>query len=49
MGKKANPAIVGAFVLGAMALAVLGVLVFGSGKFFRRSIEAVMYFPASIS
>ena len=49
MGKKANPAIVGAFVLGAMALAVLGVLVFGSGKFFRRSIEAVMYFPGSVN
>lgn len=49
MGKKANPAIVGAFVLGAIALAVLGVLVFGSGKFFRRSIEGVMYFPGSVN
>lgn len=49
MGKKANPAIVGAFVLGAIALAVLGVLVFGSGTFFRRSIELVMYFPGSVN
>lgn len=49
MGKKANPAVVGAFVLGAIALAVLGVLVFGSGKYFRTSIQAVMLFPGSIN
>lgn len=49
MGKKANPAIVGAFVLGAIILAVLGILVFGSGKYFRRTIEVVMYFPGSVN
>ncbi|MBX3027934.1 MCE family protein [bacterium] len=48
MGKKANPAIVGLFVLGALILAVAGVLVFGSGKLFRRTIDAVMYFPGSV-
>lgn len=48
MGKKANPAIVGLFVLGALALAVIGVLVFGSGKLFRRTITFVMYFPGSV-
>jgi paraquat-inducible protein B len=48
MGKKANPAIVGAFVLGAIALAVLGVVVFGSGKFFRSTTRWVMFFPGSI-
>jgi paraquat-inducible protein B len=48
MGKKANPAVVGAFVLGAVALAVLGVLVFGSGKYFRSTTHWVMYFPGSI-
>jgi paraquat-inducible protein B len=49
MGKKANPAVVGAFVLGAIALAVVGVLVFGSGKYFRTKVEAVMYFPGSVN
>lgn len=49
MGKKASPAIVGAFVLGAIALAVLGVLVFGSGKYFRSTVEFVMYFPGSVN
>ncbi|MFN8640706.1 MAG: MlaD family protein [Candidatus Binatia bacterium] len=48
MGKKANPAVVGAFVLGALGLAVLGVLVFGSGTFFRPTTEWVMFFPGSI-
>lgn len=49
MGKKANPAIVGLFVLGALILAVAGVLVFGSGKFLRRSAEVVMFFPGSVN
>jgi paraquat-inducible protein B len=49
MGKKASPAVVGAFVLGAIALAVLGVLVFGSGKYFRTTVEFVMYFPGSVN
>ena len=31
MGKKANPAVIGGFVVGAVALLVVGVLVFGSG------------------
>jgi paraquat-inducible protein B len=48
MGKKANPAIVGAFVLGAAALAVLGVVVFGSGAFLRSTVDVVMYFPGSV-
>lgn len=49
MGKKANPAVIGAFVLGAIALAVIGVLVFGSGQFFRRTTLYVMYFPGSVN
>lgn len=48
MGKKANPAVVGLFVLGALVLAVVGVLVFGSGKLFRNTVEVVMYFPGSV-
>jgi len=49
MGKKANPAVVGAFVLGALALAVAGVLVFGSGRFFKTTNRWVMFFPGSIN
>ena len=36
MSKKANPTIIGGFVLGAIALGVVAVAVFGSGKFFSR-------------
>jgi paraquat-inducible protein B len=35
MGRKANPALLGAFVVGAVALAVAGLVVFGGGRFFR--------------
>ena len=37
MSKKANPTLIGAFVVGAVALVITGVLVFGSGKFFSDS------------
>jgi len=49
MGKKANPALIGAFVLGAIALAVLGVVVFGSGQMFKRMDHFVMFFPGSVN
>ncbi len=44
MAKKANPAAIGAFVLGAIALAVGGLVVFGGGKFFRQTQMWVAYF-----
>ena len=48
MGKRARPAVIGAFVLGAMALAVIGITIFGSGKLFRKTSTFVMYFPGSV-
>lgn len=48
MGKKANPALIGAFVVGALALAVLGVVVLGSGQFFKDVSKFVMYFSGSV-
>ncbi len=48
MGKKANPAVIGGFVLGAAALLVVGVLVFGSGKFWKTTRPWVSYFPGSV-
>jgi paraquat-inducible protein B len=33
MSKKANKTAIGGFVLGALALIVVGVMIFGSGKF----------------
>ena len=48
MARKANPALLGAFVLGAVVLAVAALVVFGGGKFFRSTQPWVAYFDESI-
>jgi len=48
MAKKANPALIGVFVLGAIILAVAGLVVFGGGKFFRQTQVWVAYFDESV-
>jgi paraquat-inducible protein B len=48
MTKKANPKVIGAFVVGAAILATIGVIVFGSGKFFEEKHQWVLYFPGSV-
>jgi paraquat-inducible protein B len=47
--KRANPALVGAFVLGALILTVAGLTIFASGKFFRRTDEYVAVFSGSVN
>ena len=49
MSKQASPAVIGGFVVGAVALAVAGVLVFGSGKFFADTVDTVMYFEGDLN
>jgi len=48
MSKKANKTAIGGFVLGALALIVVGVVIFGSGKFLTESQTYVMYFEGSV-
>lgn len=48
MNGNANKAIIGAFVLGALALLVVGVLSFGSGKLFADTRKFVVYFESSV-
>jgi len=48
VGRRVSPALIGAFVLGAIALAVIGITIFGSGKLFRKTTTFVMYFPGSV-
>ena len=49
MSKKASPALIGAFVLGAVALAVAGVMLVGSGRLFQRRSPFVMFFPGTVN
>lgn len=49
MSKQANPAVIGAFVVGAVALVVFGVMVFGSGKWFTEVHRFVVYFDESVN
>ena len=48
MGSKANPVTIGAFVVGAVILAVAGVLIFGSGQLFKNTGEYVLFFPGAV-
>jgi len=47
--RRASPATVGAFVVGAVALLVAGLLVFGSGTLFRESSTYVLYFDDAVT
>ena len=49
MNKKISPAVIGAFVLGAVALIVIAIMVFGSGRLFRQTREFVLYFDNSVN
>src|SRR5512136_1678967 len=48
MASRANPAVIGGFVLGAIALAVAGLVIVGGGKFFQHRQFWEAYFDESI-
>ena len=48
MSKPANKTMIGAFVLGAVVLAVVALVLFGSGRFFKETNEWVAFFPGSV-
>ena len=47
--RRANPVVIGAFVLGAVALAAGVVVVWGSGRLFRHTVTFVSYFSGSVN
>ena len=49
MSVRANPTVIGAFLLGAIALIVTGLMVFGGGRFFTKTVTYVAYFPETVS
>src|SRR5512143_3429778 len=48
MGKPVSKILIGAFVLGALALTFGGIVVLGSGALFRDINEVVMFFEGSV-
>src|SRR5512136_1149100 len=48
MSKTASKTLIGAFVLGAVALVVILLIILGSGRLFSRSFINVMYFRGSV-
>jgi paraquat-inducible protein B len=46
---KANPAVIGGFVIGAIALIVIGLLVFGGTNWFTQHNKYIAYFPGSVN
>ena len=48
MIKKVNKTAIGIFVVGAVALLIVAIAVFGSGAFFKHADKYVLYFDGSI-
>lgn len=48
MSKKANPTLIGAFVVGAIALLVIVLLAISGGRLFRDTHKAVAYFEGTV-
>ena len=49
MSQKISPTLIGAFVVGALAVLIVAVIAFGSGRLFRQTREFVLYFDSSVN
>jgi paraquat-inducible protein B len=49
MSRRANPVAIGAFVVGAVALVILGLVLLGSFHLFDRPVKVVMFFDESVA
>jgi paraquat-inducible protein B len=49
MSRRADPKLIGAFVLGAVAIMIAAVVVFGSGRFFVRTQTFVLFFQDDLA
>jgi len=47
MSQKASAAAIGAFILGAIALLIVALLTFGSGKYFKNTQSFILYFQGN--
>ena len=48
MAKQANRMMIGGFVVLAVLIMAASLVVFGSGKFFQKTVKCVMYFDGSV-
>ena len=48
MAKEANKTVIGLFVVGAIVLLVVALVVFGGGKFFKKTNRYVAFFEGSV-
>ena len=48
MMRKINKTVIGAFVVGAVALLMVSILVFGSGQILRQADKYVLFFNGSV-
>jgi len=48
MSKRADPKLIGGFVIGAVVLAIAGIMFFGSGGLFAEKQPYVLYFEGSV-
>jgi len=49
MAKRSNPKLIGGFVVGAIALAIAGLLAFGGGQYFKPKLQGVLFFEGSLA
>jgi paraquat-inducible protein B len=49
MARRANPTLIGAFVLGGLALTVVAVLLLGGRQWFKRPVTCVMAFDGNVA
>ena len=48
MSVKANPTVVGGFVIGAIILVVISLLILGSGRLFKNDLRLMAVFPGTV-
>ena len=49
MARKANSKLIGGFVVGATALSIVGMLVFGGGQFLKPKENLILFFQGSLA
>lgn len=48
MSKKANPTVIGVFILAGLTLSVIGLIVFSSGNLFSKKQKFILYFSGTM-